>query len=35
VAGVVADRTGSLLLVFAVHVAVDVPLALALTCRVA
>jgi membrane protease YdiL (CAAX protease family) len=35
VAGVVADRTGSLLLVFAVHAAVDVPLALALTCRVA
>jgi membrane protease YdiL (CAAX protease family) len=35
VAGLVAHRTGSLLLVFAVHVAVDVPLALALTCRVA
>lgn len=35
VAGVVAHRTRSLLLVFAVHVAVDVPLALALTCRVA
>lgn len=34
VAGIVADRTGSLLLVFAVHAAVDVPLALALTCRV-
>lgn len=34
-AGVVAHRNGSLLLVFAVHVAVDVPLALALTCRVA
>ncbi len=35
VAGIVAHRTGSLLLVFAVHAAVDVPLALALTCRVA
>lgn len=34
VAGIVAHRTGSLLLVFAVHAAVDVPLALALTCRV-
>ena len=35
VAGVVADRTRSLLLPFAVHAAVDVPLALALTCRLA
>jgi len=35
VAGVVADRTRSLLLPFAAHVAVDVPLALALTCRFA
>jgi membrane protease YdiL (CAAX protease family) len=35
VAGVVADRTRSLLLTFAVHAAVDVPLALALTCRLA
>lgn len=35
VAGVVADRTRSLLLPFAAHVAVDVPVALALTCRLA
>ncbi len=35
VAGVVADRTRSLLLPFAAHAAVDVPLALALTCRLA
>ena len=35
VAGVVADRTGSLLLPFAAHAAVDIPVALALTCRVA
>jgi len=35
VAGVVADRTRSLLLPFAAHAAVDVPLALALTCRFA
>ena len=35
VAGLVADRTRSLLLPFAVHVALDVPLALALTCRLA
>jgi membrane protease YdiL (CAAX protease family) len=34
-AGVVADRTRSLLLPIAIHVAVDVPLALALTCRLA
>ena len=34
-AGVVADRTRSLLLPFAVHVAVDIPMALALTCRLA
>jgi membrane protease YdiL (CAAX protease family) len=34
-AGLVADRTRSLLLPFAVHAAVDVPLALALTCRLA
>jgi len=35
VAGVVADRTRSLLLPFAAHAAVDVPMALALTCRLA
>lgn len=35
VAGFVADRTRSLLLPFAVHVALDVPVALALTCRLA
>lgn len=35
VAGLVADRTHSLLLPFAAHAAVDVPLALALTCRLA
>lgn len=35
VAGVVADRSRSLLLPFAAHAAVDVPLALALTCRLA
>jgi membrane protease YdiL (CAAX protease family) len=35
VAGLVADRTRSLLLPFAVHAALDVPLALALTCRLA
>jgi membrane protease YdiL (CAAX protease family) len=34
-AGVVADRTRSLLLPFAAHAAVDIPLALALTCRLA
>ena len=34
-AGLIADRTRSLLLPFAVHAAVDVPLALALTCRLA
>jgi len=33
VAGVVADRTGSLLLPFAANAAIDVPIALALTCR--
>jgi membrane protease YdiL (CAAX protease family) len=33
VAGVVADRTRSLLLPFAVHAALDIPVALALTCR--
>lgn len=33
VAGVIADRTRSLLLTFAAHAAIDVPLALALTCR--
>jgi len=32
-AGIVADRTRSLLLPFALHAAVDIPLALALTCR--
>ena len=35
VAGLVADRTGSLLLPFAAHAAIDIPVALALTCRVA
>ena len=35
IAGVVADRTRSLLLPFAAHAALDVPLALALTCRLA
>ena len=35
VAGLVADRTGSLLLPFAAHAAIDVPIALALTCRLA
>lgn len=35
VAGVVADRTRSLLLPFAAHAAVDIPVALALTCRLA
>jgi membrane protease YdiL (CAAX protease family) len=35
VAALVADRTRSLLLPFAVHAALDVPLALALTCRLA
>jgi len=35
VAGLVADRTRSLLLPFAAHAAVDVPVALALTCRFA
>jgi membrane protease YdiL (CAAX protease family) len=35
VAGVVADRTRSLLLPFAVHAALDIPVALALTCRLA
>ncbi len=35
VAGLVADRTQSLLLPTAAHVALDVPLALALTCRIA
>ncbi len=35
VAGVVADRTRSLLLPFAAHAAIDVPIALALTCRLA
>ena len=34
-AGLVADRTRSLLLPFAAHAALDVPLALALTCRLA
>jgi membrane protease YdiL (CAAX protease family) len=35
IAGVVADRTRSLLLPIVAHVAFDVPLALALTCRLA
>jgi len=35
VAGLVADRTRSLVLPFAAHAALDVPLALALTCRLA
>jgi membrane protease YdiL (CAAX protease family) len=35
VAGLVADRTRSLLLPFAAHAAVDIPIALALTCRLA
>ncbi len=35
VAGVIADRTGSLLLPFAAHAAIDIPIALALTCRLA
>jgi membrane protease YdiL (CAAX protease family) len=35
IAGIVADRTRSLLLPFAAHAALDVPLALALTCRLA
>ncbi|MFH0750664.1 MAG: CPBP family intramembrane glutamic endopeptidase [Chloroflexota bacterium] len=35
VAGLVADRTRSLLLPFAAHAAVDIPMALALTCRLA
>ena len=35
VAGLVADRTRSLLLPFAAHAALDIPLALALTCRLA
>ena len=34
-AGLVADRTQSLLLPVAAHIALDVPLALALTCRIA
>lgn len=34
-AGVIADRTRSLLLPFTIHAAVDVPLALAKTCRFA
>jgi hypothetical protein len=29
----VADRTRSLLLPFAAHAAIDIPIALALTCR--
>lgn len=33
VAGIVADRTRSLLLPFAAHAAIDIPIALALTCR--
>jgi membrane protease YdiL (CAAX protease family) len=33
VAGLVADRTRSLLLPFAAHAAIDIPIALALTCR--
>ncbi len=35
VAGLVADRTQSLLLPFAAHAAIDIPIALALTCRLA
>ena len=35
VAGLVASRTGSLLLPFAAHAAIDIPIALALTCRYA